>query len=85
MTGKEWSGTLTTLDAGGKRGAGNTFSLESDEVHTCSHLDLSIVLLEGTKFVMLWKWTQRRTRMASILLVMEKEPQTAHPFNKDPA
>ena len=53
MTGKEWSSTLTTLDAGGKRGTWNTFSLESDEVHTCSHLDLSIVLFEGTKFVML--------------------------------
>ena len=85
MTGKEWSGTLTTLDAGGKRGTRNVLSLESDEVHTCSHLGLSIVLFEGTKFVMLWKWIQRRTRMASILLVMEKEPQTAHPFNKDPA
>lgn len=61
MTGKEWSGTLTTLDAGGRRKTWNTFSLESDEVHTCSHLDWSIVLFEGTKFVMLWKWIRRRT------------------------
>lgn len=53
--GKEWSGPRTTLDAGGTRRTWNTFSLESDEVHTCSHLDLSVVLFEGTKFVMLWK------------------------------
>lgn len=53
--GEEWSGTPTTLDAGGKRRTWNTFSLESDEVHASSHLDLSIVLFEGTKFVMLWK------------------------------
>lgn len=55
MKGKEWSGTPTTLDAGGKRRTWNTFSLESDEVHASSHLDLSNVLFEGTKFVMLWK------------------------------